>query len=701
MHRPGGVTNRRTFAVAALAVAAASVAFAAVLELRPWGAGVTTAVDDIGEAVAATVAAGTCAWAARRTVGRLRIAWVLLAGSAASWAAGEVVWSVYEVGLGVDVPFPSPADAGFLLAVPLAIAGVLAFSSSPRGTSTSWRIWIDGLIIGLSLLFIAWSSGLNAVLTSGSGPEDAISAAYPIGDILVGTVLILMLRRATAQQQGRMLLLLGGLGANAIADSAFSYLTASGAYGVLGSVLDTGWFAGYLMIALAALWPSARADVVLERDPIDVWQLALPWTVIAAASVAGLVRIARGIPLDLFLSLDVAVIGFLIMLSQVEAHRDSLRMLLKARASEATLAEVIARAPAGVIRIATDMTIIDANPRFVALMQTGNPRGRSVKAFFSEAAGERMAAGMSTLGLAVDAVEDDADARRADGTNVWVHWSATAVPNSRGENEYYIAMFEDTTARHEAEEAAARSLELVQRLNALKTEFLHTVSHEFKTALIGIQGFSELMRDADELDVNDARTFAADIHRDAERLDRMVTEMVELDRVETAHSSLRFDPVDVNELVRREVEETSRGLDGVRVAAELEPSLPLARGDEEKLRAVARALLDNAVRHSPDGGTITVLTGLAGDAVTVTVRDQGSGARDDFDNRLFAGDDVYANNPIRKVIGTGLGMGIVRHVVELHGGRLWVERTEAGNEFRFTLRPYKEPAPPLASVQVA
>src|SRR4029077_10405066 len=120
-------------------------------------------------------------------------------------------------------------------------------------------------------------------------------------------------------------------------------------------------------------------------------------------------------------------------------------------------------------------------------------------------------------------------------------------------DDYFIAMFEDTTSRHDSEAAAAASLGLMQRLNSLKTDFLKSVSHEFKTALLGIQGFSELIRDTSELDVEQVRSFAADISTDAERLDRMVTEMLELDRAESGRADLHLAPVDLNALVEREI----------------------------------------------------------------------------------------------------------------------------------------------------
>src|SRR5438552_2121337 len=97
---------------------------------------VTIGIDDIGEAVAAFIAAGSCGFAAWRNSGRVRMAWALLGLSALSWAVGEVIWSWNEVIQGEAVPFPSSADGAYLLAIPLAIAGVFAFTSAPTRLAT-------------------------------------------------------------------------------------------------------------------------------------------------------------------------------------------------------------------------------------------------------------------------------------------------------------------------------------------------------------------------------------------------------------------------------------------------------------------------------------------------------------------------------------------------------------------------------------
>ena len=225
-----GFRGWRAFTIATTAAALLAAAFVAWTAFRIGGDQATIAVDDIGEAVAALIAAVSCGLAAARTSSRTRLAWAFFAASAASWCAGEVVWSVYEVGMGVDVPFPSAADAGYLLAIPLAIAGVFAFTSAPSRLATRGEALLAGAIIALSLVFVAWALGISKVYdtSTASPPARLIGLAYPVGDIITITVLVLALRRARRTELGSMFLLLGGLASAAFADSAFAYLTASG-----------------------------------------------------------------------------------------------------------------------------------------------------------------------------------------------------------------------------------------------------------------------------------------------------------------------------------------------------------------------------------------------------------------------------------------------------------------------------------------
>ena len=327
--------RRRTFAIAATAVALISVAYALNIRTVFFGQHAVTAIDDIGEAVAAALASTACAWAARRARGKDRLGWALMGISAGLWAAGEVVWSIYEVGMGVQVPYPSLADAGFLAAVPFAISGIRAFWGDARGTSARWRVWFDGLIVAIALTSTAWGFGLRAVWDSSSSTK-LLDLAYPVGDILIGTVLILAIRRASHQQKGRMALLLLGVASYSIADSAFSYLTAQGAFGSVGSVLDTGWFAGFLLIALAAIYPDAPPKTAAGQAPLDLWQLALPWMTLLTATGGDLYSALTGHE-NLFQTSLTGILAVLLTLNMILERREFLEMLTDIETTRTTL----------------------------------------------------------------------------------------------------------------------------------------------------------------------------------------------------------------------------------------------------------------------------------------------------------------------------------------------------------------------------
>ena len=327
--------RRRTFAIAATAVALISVAYALNIRTVFFGQHAVTAIDDIGEAVAAALASTACAWAARRARGKDRLGWALMGISAGLWAAGEVVWSIYEVGMGVQVPYPSLADAGFLAAVPFAISGIRAFWGDARGTSARWRVWFDGLIVAIALTSTAWGFGLRAVWDSSSSTK-LLDLAYPVGDILIGTVLILAIRRASHQQKGRMALLLLGVASYSIADSAFSYLTAQGAFGSVGSVLDTGWFAGFLLIALAAIYPDAPPKTAAGQAPLDLWQLALPWMTLLTATGGDLYSALTGHE-NLFQTSLTGILAVLLTLNMILERREFLEMLTDIETTRSTL----------------------------------------------------------------------------------------------------------------------------------------------------------------------------------------------------------------------------------------------------------------------------------------------------------------------------------------------------------------------------
>jgi PAS domain S-box-containing protein len=342
------------------------------------------------------------------------------------------------------------------------------------------------------------------------------------------------------------------------------------------------------------------------------------------------------------------------------------------------------------------MNVMDANPRLALLFlaKAGEMAGSPISRYFSPDEAAWVMHQLRTLSTgSVDSVESETQALRADRSTVWLAWSASAVRKANGEN-YYIAMFEDRTTKHQAEVAAARNLNVLERLSRLKTEFLTTVSHELRTALVGIQGFSELIRDAESLDVDEVKSFADEVYREARRLDQMLDKMLELDRAPGSRTIPHITEINLNTVVHDSVAAAGAEAHRHHVAANLELVLPTVKGDAAMLRQVLSILLSNAFKYSPEGSEVVVSSRVEPGYVQISVKDHGLGMPADFDEQLFGRHQRNADNPASEVAGSGLGLPIARQIVELHGGRIWFETAAGvGSEFHFTI---PTPARPTA-----
>lgn len=685
------------FALACAVATGVLVAYAVVSAAQVGGQTFTVAFEDVAEAAVALAAAASAGSAAWKSAGRVRAGWLFMASSAAAWGIGESTWSVYEVGFGRAVPFPSPADLGFVCALPLAVAGVIAFPLSPAQLWNRVRSVLDGAIAAAAFLFVAWLLVLESVVghTSVAHLGRVLALGYPAGDFMLAALVVMYVRRASGRFRVAMLLLLAAFTANLVADASFAYLTLSGRYGVLGSQLDIGWVAGYLLIALAALWPAHERQESRGDGSVEMWQLAIPWLAILVVIVATVWMEAASLRAGPVLGWIGAGIGLLFVLSQALAVSDTLQLLARSRRAEAELAErtgllaeVIGRAPLGIARIADDLKIIDANACLSSML--GMPArlliGSSLARFLSD---EDLAQVRQRLGLyragALETADVDTEMIRADGTRCWVHRTISVVRKAGGEVRYYLVMFEDVTSKHETERAALANLAALERLNRLKSEFMSMVSHEFRTALTGIQGYSEVMN-TQEVTPDEVKEFSGDINADALRLNRMITEMLDLDRIESGRIALHIEPVDVNRLLCDAVDRAQVSTTKHVLVADLAPALPMVEADADRLTQVIGNLLSNAVKYSPNGGEIRVASRLVDGNVEVSVRDHGQGIPPEFVTRIFGRYERYESGANRQVVGTGLGLAIAQQIVQLHRGRIWVEsRVGEGSEFRFTI----------------
>ena len=324
----------RRFRIAAIGVLIVASLFTAAVTLRWFGRGATNVIDDLGEAVAAFVAVGAGYVAARRSADA-RVGWLLLSASALSWGIGEMIWSWYELVGHREVPFPSLADVGFLVAVPLAAAGLLAFPGAPQRAARRARVTLDGAIIATSLLFVSWALVLGPVwhVKGQSVFTQIVSLAYPVSDVVIATIVFVVITQIDRSHRTALLIVGAGLVAMAVADSAFAYLTNQSTFDI-GNGLDAGWVVGYLLIALAALHPAETPRTRVMRPPntdqapgMDSRATVfLPYfPLVAAVGVGAYLFAARG-QIGPFLGITGTVLLTLFGLRQLIALLDNLEL---------------------------------------------------------------------------------------------------------------------------------------------------------------------------------------------------------------------------------------------------------------------------------------------------------------------------------------------------------------------------------------
>jgi two-component system, OmpR family, phosphate regulon sensor histidine kinase PhoR len=325
----------------------------------------------------------------------------------------------------------------------------------------------------------------------------------------------------------------------------------------------------------------------------------------------------------------------------------------------------------GVLRLEPGLRVTTANVAAHSLLgrAPGTLVGRSVMEAFLDASVESMAQAALTQGVARTEVRRaDADgptltvvARRAPGGGLWL-------------------IVDDVSE--------------LRRLQRIRTEFIDNLSHELRTPLTTVSLLAEtLSREADAIDAAlppKMRDRIGKIEVETGHLVQMVNELMDLSRIESGGTLHLVDGLDMARLAGQSAERLRLFADrqGVALAVDAPDGLPTVRGDSARLGQVVVNLVHNAVKFSPDGGDILVRVRQVGEEIVTSVEDHGVGVPRDAQDRVFERFYKVDRARLRAEAGggTGLGLAIARHVVEQHGGRIWVESVEgSGATFSFAL----------------
>jgi two-component system, OmpR family, phosphate regulon sensor histidine kinase PhoR len=232
----------------------------------------------------------------------------------------------------------------------------------------------------------------------------------------------------------------------------------------------------------------------------------------------------------------------------------------------------------------------------------------------------------------------------------------------------------------------AQDLTQIRRLETVRRDFISNLSHELRTPLASLKALTETLQDGALEDPPAARRFIDQIQIEVDALSQMVTELLELSRIESGRFSLNFRPVAPRTLLdsasrRMRLQAERAGLD---LQVECAEDLPNVQMDVQRMEQVFVNLIHNAVKFTRPGGQILLFAEAGPGEVRFAVRDTGIGIPADEGGRIF--ERFYRVDKSRSGSGTGLGLSIAKHIVEAHKGRIGVESIEGqGSTFFFTL----------------
>jgi PAS domain S-box-containing protein len=343
--------------------------------------------------------------------------------------------------------------------------------------------------------------------------------------------------------------------------------------------------------------------------------------------------------------------------------------------------------------------IIDANRRVldIAGYRKEDVVGRKISALsdmFTKKSVALMAANFIKRKLGIPINVYEVEGRDVGGRPKFYEIRAAVLKTSDGENMGELAILHDITERRQAEELLKKQTrgleeanEKLRELDRMKSNFLSNVSHELRTPLASIKGFTETIIREKDMDENNRQEFLNIIKEESDKLSTLINRLLNLSRLEIGKVKLKKEKIDLVAVIREVIASfgTQARLKELTLIGELPKNLPPIYADPENIKEVLAQLLDNSIKYTEKEGTIRVSVRDQDRNILVSVADTGVGIPGDMLPHIF--DMFYkVERPAEQAEGIGMGMALVKYIVEAHGGRIKAEsEVGKGSEFIITL----------------